>query len=66
MIKGDFDQALLTLLEAEELVMKEPPSWHRFPRHLSTLFDNIALLYLFREDYLRALTMWKKGIQYCY
>jgi tetratricopeptide (TPR) repeat protein len=62
MVKGDFDQALVNLLEAKELVMKEPPSWDRFPRHLSTLFDNIAWLYLFCEDYLTGLKMLKKGI----
>jgi tetratricopeptide (TPR) repeat protein len=59
---GDFDQALTTLLEAKELILKEPPSWHRFPQLLSTLFDNIALLYLFRYDFLKALVMWKKAI----
>ena len=59
---GAFDQALNTLLEANELILKEPPSWNRFPQLLSTLFDNIALLYLFRYDFLKALIMWKKAV----
>jgi tetratricopeptide (TPR) repeat protein len=59
---GDFDQALTSLSEAKELILKEPPSWHRFPQLLSTLFDNIAWLYLFRGEYLTALTMLKNAI----
>lgn len=60
--KGDFNQALIKLLEAKELVLKMPPSWDRFPRHLSTLFDNIAMLYLSQGDYHKALTSWKQGV----
>lgn len=61
-VKDDLDQALKNLLEAKELLLKEPPSWDRFARHWSTLFDNIALIYLQREDYLKALVNWKQGI----
>ena len=60
--KGDFNQALIKLLEAKELVLKMPPSWDRFPRHLSTLFDNIAMLHLSQGNYLKALTSWKQGV----
>lgn len=59
---GDFKNALDHFLRAKAYFLEEPPSWDRFTRHLSTLFDNIALLYLFSSDYLEALTMWKKGI----
>lgn len=61
-VKGDFDQALGKLLEAKKLVLETPPPWNRFPRRLSTLFDNIASLYLYFGDYLKALTNWKQGI----
>ena len=56
MKKGDFSNALDHFLRAKTYFLQEPPSWDRFTRHLSTLFDNIALLYLFSNDYLEALT----------
>jgi tetratricopeptide (TPR) repeat protein len=59
---GLFTEALDYCLQAKDLVMIEPPSWNRFSQHLSTLFDNIALLYLYHENYLKALTTWKKAI----
>ena len=62
MKNGEFDQALKHFLQAQKCFLEEPPAWNRFTRHLSTLFDNIALLYLFSNDYLEALTYWKKGI----
>ena len=61
-VKDDLDQALKSLLEAKKLLLKEPPSWDQFARHWSTLFDSIALIYLQREDYLKALVNWKQGI----
>lgn len=63
---GHFDQALPSLLGANELILQDPPSWQRFPQLLSTLFDNIAWFYLFRNDYLNALIMWKKSINIRY
>lgn len=59
---GDFQQSLKHFLDAAELTIQEPPSWHRLPQLLSTMFDNIAWLYLFRQDYLTTLMMWKKSI----
>jgi tetratricopeptide (TPR) repeat protein len=60
--QGDFHGALTNLLKAKESFLEEPPSWHRFSRKLPILFDNIAFLYLFLNDRLKALTLWKKTI----
>ncbi|CAF3284137.1 unnamed protein product [Rotaria socialis] len=62
MKNNDFQGALTNLLEAKKSFLEEPPSWHRFPRQLPTLFDNIAFAYLFLRDHLKALAMWKKAI----
>ncbi|CAF2840263.1 unnamed protein product, partial [Rotaria sp. Silwood2] len=60
--KGDFHETLKNLLEAKELFLEESPSWGLFLRRLPRLFDNIALLYLFLNDHLKALIMWKKTL----
>ncbi|CAF1157791.1 unnamed protein product [Rotaria sp. Silwood1] len=62
MKKGDFPQALQSLLQAEQIIIKNPPLWNRFPQLLSTLYDNIAILYFLLDEPLKAIIMWKKSI----
>lgn len=63
---GLFDQSLESFLQARDLILREPPPWRRIPQLLSTLYDNIAWLYLFRHDYLQTLIMWRKSINIRY
>jgi tetratricopeptide (TPR) repeat protein len=62
MKKGDFSQALKSLLQAEQIIIKNPPLWERFPQLLSTLYDNIAILYFFLNHPLKGIITWKKSI----
>jgi len=61
-VQGRFEEALQHFLQAKDLYIIQPPPWERFQKHLSTLFDNIAMLYLYSKDYLKALIMWRKAI----
>ncbi|CAF1343012.1 unnamed protein product [Rotaria sordida] len=61
-VQGPFEEALEQFLQAKDLYTNQPPSWDRFPQHLSILFDNIAMLYLFSKNYLKALIMFRKAI----
>ncbi|CAF4340998.1 unnamed protein product, partial [Adineta steineri] len=61
MKKGDFLEALNNLLEAEQIIIKDPPVWDRFPQLLVTLYDNIAILYFLLHEPFEALFMWKKS-----
>jgi tetratricopeptide (TPR) repeat protein len=57
MKEGNFTEALENLLQAKQIIIAGPASWYRFPQLLSTLYDNIAQLYLFLNDYRKALIM---------
>ncbi|CAF1369903.1 unnamed protein product [Didymodactylos carnosus] len=60
--KRDYSQALENLSQAEQLYKTnrspDTPSFNTF----ATLYDNLALVYLFLNDDLKALTMWKKAL----
>jgi tetratricopeptide (TPR) repeat protein len=60
--QGNFKDALDQLLQAKDLYIDNPPSQDRFHKHLPTLYDNIAMLYLYSKDYLKSLAMWKNAI----
>lgn len=62
MTRGQFDIALEQLLRVRDSLMTVQTSWAYCYRQWPTILDNIALLYLFKGEYLKALITWKKSI----
>ncbi|CAF1665064.1 unnamed protein product [Rotaria magnacalcarata] len=57
-----FKEALESFLEAKSIYENQPSSCDPFYECLPTLFENIAMLYLFFKDYIKALVLWRKAI----